>query len=329
MEKRSERSNVLIAAGALQSADRHDEALYRLRESGDQFSHELKTAFALAISYQETRLYSQAVDVLLQAIARAPHNYGLQVELSKVYLSVRDYELAKESLFKALESDPKSPNSSQADPVQIACLRLLALCAAQIGDDAQAKSAILKAIELHPGNAFTHAVHGKVAFKCGDYAAAKIAYAQALSLDPENESARTWQYDMQISEVIYSKPFYRKEEVLAMLASATQKCPEYAQGHYLMGQLFAQAGKTRKALAAYKCANACSDATTQMVQMYHRIRDIRRSALSGAVLSATVSTSLLVQSQMVNSFEQKDACIIVALIFMCCPILFLSKYFRP
>jgi tetratricopeptide (TPR) repeat protein len=342
----------LTVVEALQSIDRHDEAMRRLKEAEEAFPEDVRIKFALAFSCKKSGLYDEAIDHLLQANARFPKNFLIYIEFGRVYLLLSDYESASEALHKSLALKPDSSNALtllsavqhssgdhiggadsakralELEPSHAGAMRLLALCVIQNGCKQQAMDAARHALEIEPENAMSHSVHAYIAFRVRSYGEAKSAYAQALALDPNNVSSLVWRYNMLIADAMYSKPFKKYGEVLSLFASAIEACPHSSLAIWLRGTFYLQNRRLRNALIDFERAKKCKDFTLIMKRSYNKFVLVCGAVLASFAAFMIGGGILCAFAETVRNLLEQQICLIFGLSCIFCPLPILYRYFR-
>ena len=120
--------------------------------------------------------FSEALDLLQQALEKNLQNGFAYSQQAKIYFSMHDAQKASEAIGKALAIQPFQPDF----------LYVAGVIAVSEGRTDQALAAFEKVTQVNPKEADAYFEIGKIRLQQGDSVAAKIAFGQAVALDPND-----------------------------------------------------------------------------------------------------------------------------------------------
>ena len=140
-------------------------------EDETQSKHLVEQAGALA---QQNR-FSEALDLLQQALEQNRRNGFAYAQQAKIFFSMREFDRARNAIAQAIAIQPYQPDF----------LYVRGVIAEHDGDAAEALAAFEEVTRINPREADAFFEIGKIRMAQGDRNAARAAFAQAAKLDPQ------------------------------------------------------------------------------------------------------------------------------------------------
>jgi predicted CXXCH cytochrome family protein len=181
--------------------------------------------------------FAQAVQVLRPAAAVPPADDGLFAELGDAYLHLRQFDLARQALQRAIEIDPEQPEARN----------FLGLMALKKDDAAEAEARFRDAVRYRPDYAEAYNNLGNVLAANHQYAEAAYDFQRAIAIDPQNAEAHhsyAWMLAM-------SPPYDR---AIAEFRKALALKPRDAQTHNDLADILVAQGHPDEAADEYRQA---------------------------------------------------------------------------
>jgi tetratricopeptide (TPR) repeat protein len=161
-----------LAAGAREEFAAASQADRKRAENEAQSKHLVEQANELA---RENK-FSEALELLQQALGKNPQNGFAYSQQAKIYFSMHDAQKASEAIGKALAIQPFQPDF----------LYVAGVIAEQAGKQDEALAAFEKVTQVNPKEADAYFEIGKIRLQQGDRVAALVAFRQAVALDPND-----------------------------------------------------------------------------------------------------------------------------------------------
>lgn len=208
---------VYLQVRILRDFDRYDRAFSLLQKAANEPQGRDPLFFALLSSlYQEKGQLEDAMKILTQGTQSFPESEQLHFERALLLERSGRQQEALETMQKVLEISPNNPEALNYIGYTWANLNIHLT---------EAKSYILRAVELKPDNGFIRDSLGWVEFRLGNYDTARAELLQALDLEPN---------DPNIHEHL--------GDVYRALKKTTEAIEAYRKGYELFPQ---EADKTR------------------------------------------------------------------------------------
>jgi len=161
-----------LAAHAREEFAAASQADRKRAEDEAQSKHLVEQANELA----RQNKFSDALELLQQALGKNPQNGFAYSQQAKIYFSMRDAQKASEAIGNALAIQPFQPDF----------LYVAGVIAAQAGKQEEALAAFEKVTQVNPKEADAYFEIGKIRLQQGDRVAALVAFRQAVALDPND-----------------------------------------------------------------------------------------------------------------------------------------------
>jgi tetratricopeptide (TPR) repeat protein len=159
-----------LAPGVREEFAAASQADRKRAEDETQSKHLVEQANELA----RQNKFSEALELLQQALAKNPQNGFAYSQQAKIYFSMRDAQKASEAIGKALTIQPFQPDF----------LYVAGVIAAQAGKQEEALAAFEKVTQVNPKEADAYFEIGRIWLERKERAKALAAFRKAAELDP-------------------------------------------------------------------------------------------------------------------------------------------------
>jgi tetratricopeptide (TPR) repeat protein len=159
-----------LAAGAREEFAAASQADRKRAEDETQSKHMVEQANELA----RQNKFSEALEILQQALGKNPQNGFAYSQQAKIYFSMRDAQKASEAIGKALAIQPFQPDF----------LYVAGVIAAQAGKQEEALAAFEKVTQVNPKEADAYYEIGRIRLQRKERVKALAAFRKASELDP-------------------------------------------------------------------------------------------------------------------------------------------------
>jgi predicted Zn-dependent protease len=221
----------------LAALQRLDEAEENLRKAAALAPDQAAFVYDLGYLLHQERKYVEAQPVLKRAVELDPENLTARFMLARTYvfayheLQIPNFvELTLEQLHYIVKKDPRFP----------AVHHHLALVYINTGDQAKALEELNTEIKFYPGNTQARLELGETLLRLNQYHKAAEEFLIASKQAPQMPAI---QYGL-------AKAYKADGQNIKALAAA-RRCveldPKFADGHYLLGQLYRDTGQAERA----------------------------------------------------------------------------------
>jgi putative PEP-CTERM system TPR-repeat lipoprotein len=208
---------------------------------------------------------------LAQAVSLQPDDPAMRTELGITQIALGQTDLGIEALEKAAEQDPASlrpemalfstfmrnkefdkalevaTRVQKAHPNEAVSYLMAGIASLAKDDTGAARTALLKARELRPGDPITLRTLAVIALREGNPTMASQYYAELVKANPKLSAAAVGLAQIEAQSG-------RSEEALATLESAVQQNPDDLAARLVLSRLLLVTGKNQEALAALQPA---------------------------------------------------------------------------
>jgi predicted CXXCH cytochrome family protein len=189
----------------------------------------------LASSLTSARQFARAIETLQQVLKMAPADASSWHQLGLNYLGQGARSGALAAFEKAVDLDPDLPEAYNS----LGGVRL------ENGDSLHAEAAFREAIRIQPDYAEAHSNLANVLSASGRFEEARYHFEAALRLKPDYAAGR-FNYAIALARV---KRFDEAQRQIELLLRANLMT---AEGHDLMGNIFAMKGNVKSAVEHYR-----------------------------------------------------------------------------
>lgn len=153
--------------------------------------------YMLALNFNQQQKPEKAEEHIRRSLSINPNDADYYAFLGQLYMDKKEWEKALEYAAEGLANDAENA----------ACLNIRSITLTKLGRGDELKVSIAESLSANPQDAGTHAAAGWSKLETRKYSEAKVHFAEALRLDPNNEWARSGMIEALKAKNIFYRGF--------------------------------------------------------------------------------------------------------------------------